>query len=53
MVFTLPTKTIAVQLGLDWAAPSHYFLRVKIVEVEEATPAVLLEWEEWEEHHKL
>ncbi|TBU30349.1 hypothetical protein BD311DRAFT_754697 [Dichomitus squalens] len=49
--FTLAGKKLILKLGLDWAAASHYFPRVdivevvKIVEVEEATPAVLLEWE--------
>ena len=32
MMFTLPTKCLAVALGFTWAAPSHYFLGVEIVE---------------------
>ncbi|TBU36243.1 hypothetical protein BD309DRAFT_975903 [Dichomitus squalens] len=31
MAFILATKKLTVELGLEWAAPSHYFLRVNIV----------------------
>ncbi|EJF59844.1 hypothetical protein DICSQDRAFT_171577 [Dichomitus squalens LYAD-421 SS1] len=54
--FTLAGKKLALKLGFDWAALSHYFLRVEVVEVvevvemEEATPAVMLEWEVDEDH---
>ncbi|TBU36494.1 hypothetical protein BD309DRAFT_995584 [Dichomitus squalens] len=55
-VYTFEGKKLALKLGLDLAAQSHYFLLidivevepeevVKIVEVEETTPAVLLQWE--------
>ncbi|TBU21808.1 HET-domain-containing protein [Dichomitus squalens] len=46
VVFTLAGKQLTLKLGLDWAAPSHYYPHVDIVEVvgmEETTPAVLLE----------
>ncbi|TBU30346.1 hypothetical protein BD311DRAFT_796061 [Dichomitus squalens] len=50
VVFTLATWKLTVKLGLKWAAPSHYFLLIEIVEeMLEATPAVLLEWEAKEE----
>ena len=32
VTFTLPTKRLTVMLGLTWAARSHYFLGVQIVQ---------------------
>ncbi|TBU46807.1 heterokaryon incompatibility protein-domain-containing protein [Dichomitus squalens] len=48
VAFTLAGKKLILKLGLDLVAQSHYFLRVELVEVvetEEITPAVSLEWE--------
>ncbi|TBU40453.1 HET-domain-containing protein [Dichomitus squalens] len=47
VAFTLPGKKTTVDVGLDWAAPSHYFIRIETFdETRETTPAVLLEGEQ-------
>ncbi|TBU30341.1 HET-domain-containing protein [Dichomitus squalens] len=46
VAFTLAGNELTLKLGLDWAAPSHYFLHIDIVEMEEASSeSTLLERE--------
>ncbi|TBU51136.1 HET-domain-containing protein [Dichomitus squalens] len=48
---TLAAVTVKVMLGLDWAAPSHYFLRINVVtEMLPITPSASLETAQGREH---
>ncbi|TBU52825.1 HET-domain-containing protein [Dichomitus squalens] len=42
VAFTLAGNELTLKLGLDWVAPSHYFLHIDIVEMEEASSELAL-----------